>query len=202
MCSGLLIITYEPGATLPPFAFRSCRRPPRTIFSKSPILLPDAPCAYKEAVCNGLHREPAAMVAANGPQSHGKGEQVMPDIMDSFSITETDGVYVAPRPQSLQFRHRTVGGTNSGADNIEFPWYWTRLDHPALNDTPQAILTIIPVGRIEVDEPAHTAKLVQNPHPVGVVYRNHRWYIYNIGLESMTLRAEFNVAIHEARRPV
>jgi hypothetical protein len=90
-------------------------------------------------------------------------------------------------------------------DNIEFPWYWTRLDHPALNDRPQAILTVTPVGRIIINEQTHTATLVHNPHPVGVLFRTvdgrSRWYIYNLGLEPMELRADFHVAIHEARRP-
>jgi hypothetical protein len=123
----------------------------------------------------------------------------MPDITDAVfpDVTppENGGIFVPPRPQSLQFRHRTSG------DNIEFPWYWTRLDHPALNDRPQAILTVTPMGRVEINEQAKTANLIQNPYPVGIVFRNHRWYIYNLGLEAMALRADFNVAIHEARRP-
>ena len=77
------------------------------------------------------------------------------------------------------------------------------IEHPALNNRPQAILTVTPVGRIEVNDQTNTATLVQNPHPVGVVYRSltKRWYIYNIGLEAMSLRSDFHVAIHEARRP-
>jgi hypothetical protein len=125
----------------------------------------------------------------------------MPKITDSVFVPTDGEIFVPPEPQSLQFRHRTVGGISPEADNVEFPWYWTRLDHPALNDRPQAILTVTPVGRIEVNEQAHTAELVQNPYPVGVVFRNRRWYIYNLGLEAMELRAEFHVAVHEARRP-
>jgi hypothetical protein len=81
---------------------------------------------------------------------------------------------------------------------IVFPYYWTRLDHPALNGKPQAILTVTPVGRIELD--GATARLVQNPNPVGVLYRDldDRWYIYNLGLEEMSNRADFHVAVHEA----
>jgi len=122
-------------------------------------------------------------------------------------------IFIPPDPLSLQFRHRTVSGTDTQADNIEFPFYWTRLDHPALNDRPQAILTVTPVGRIEVNQENRVATLVQNRRPVGVVFRNPedraagsstgmgRWYIYNLGLEAMASRADFNVAIHEARRP-
>lgn len=138
--------------------------------------------------------------------------------MPKFDVSEAvfpgdAGVYVPPPPQSLQFRHRTVSGVSAEEDNIEFPWYWTRLDHPALNDRPNAILTVTPVGRIEVDPQTRTATLIQNGHPVGVVFRNPndsaagssttkgRWYIYNLGLEAMASRAEFHVAIHEDHRP-
>ena len=124
----------------------------------------------------------------------------MPNITDSIHI-QTGGVFAPPGPLTLEFRHRTIGGVSTQADNIDFPWYWTRLDHPALNDTPQAILTVTPVGRIEINEQAHTANLVQNSHPIGVVFRNGRWYIYNLGLEAMELNVDFHVAIHEAKRP-
>ena len=125
----------------------------------------------------------------------------MPDITDSLHAPLADRVFVPAPPQSLQFRHRTISGVSNESDNVEFPFYWTRLDHPALNDRPQAIVTVTPVGRIEINEQAQTANLVHNPHPVGVVFRNRRWYIYNLGLQAMAVRADFHVAIHEARRP-
>lgn len=124
----------------------------------------------------------------------------MPNITDAIRDLSTEAE-LPPSPMSLEFRHRTIGGVSPEADNIEFPWYWTRLNHPALNDRPQAILTVTPVGRIEINEQANTATLVHNPHPVGVLYRNGRWYIYNLGLQAMELRADFHVAIHEATRP-
>jgi hypothetical protein len=125
----------------------------------------------------------------------------MPDITDVvFPGARDAGIYDQPPPLSLQFRHRTVGGVSPEADNIEFPWYWTRLNHPAVDGRPNAILTVTPVGQIEINEQNHTASLRHNPHPVGVVYRLDHWYIYNLGLEAMSLGAEFNVAIHEAHR--
>jgi hypothetical protein len=133
----------------------------------------------------------------------------MPNITDSIRAPQPGGAYEPPGPLSLEFRHRTIGGVSEQADNIDFPWYWTRLDHPALNDMPQAILTVTPVGRIEINEQAQTANLVQNPHPIGVVFRSQtmgdgkpwgRWYIYNLGLEAMELNVDFHVAIHEAKR--
>mgnify|MGYP001564719056 FL=1 len=39
-----------------------------------------------------------------------------------------------------------------------------------------------------------------NPHPVGVIYRNDRWYIYNLDMEAMANRADFHVAIREDTR--
>jgi hypothetical protein len=79
----------------------------------------------------------------------------MPNITDFVFAHGDAGVFVPPEPQSFQFRHRTVGGVSATADNIEFRWYWTRLDHPVLNDLPHVILTVTPVGRIEINEEAH-----------------------------------------------
>ena len=123
-----------------------------------------------------------------------------PNIRDSVRPPEPQDVLDPPGPQTLQFRHRTISGVSNEADNIMFPFYWTRLDHPALNNRPQAIVTVTPVGRIEGD--GVNADLVHNPHPVGVLYRDldDRWYIYNLGLEAMSIRADFQVAIHEATR--
>ena len=142
----------------------------------------------------------------------------MPDISEAVfppGTTALGGgeIFIPPPPEYLEFRHRTVSGVSAEADNVDFPFYWTRLDHPALNDFPQAILTVTPVGRIEVNQATKVANLVQNPHPVGVVFRNPddptagsstgtgRWYIYNLGLEAMATRADFHVAIHQATRP-
>ena len=119
-----------------------------------------------------------------------------PSILDSLRPPEPQDILEPVGPQTLQFRHRTISGVSAEADNIMFPWYWTRLDHPALNGRPQAIVTVTPVGRIEGEG------MVHNPHPVGVFYRDldDRWYIYNLGLEGMSIRADFHVAIHEATR--
>jgi hypothetical protein len=125
---------------------------------------------------------------------------VPPNILDSVRAPDITDVFEPVGPQTLQFRHRTISGISAEADNIIFPYYWTRLAHSALNGRPNAILTVTPVGRIEVD--GTTARLVHNPHPVGVLYRDvdDRWYIYNLGLEAMSIRADFQVAIHEATR--
>ncbi len=132
---------------------------------------------------------------------------------DDIFEGENPDIFLPPDPLSLQFRHRTVSGVSAEKDNIEFPWYWSRLDHPALNDRPQAIVTVTPVGRIDVDPETKRATLIQNAHPVGVVFRDPNdassgshtgtgfWYVYNLNLQAMASRADFNVAIHEAKRP-
>ena len=127
----------------------------------------------------------------------------MPSIVDSLPRPPAGTLKPPPSPVALQFRHRTVGGVSEAADNIMFPWYWTRLDHPALNRNPQAILTVTPVGYIADNAQTAVATLVQNPHPIGVLYRDvdNRWYIYDIGLEAMELNAEFHVAINEESMP-
>ena len=120
-----------------------------------------------------------------------------PDILDGLidHIDVRDVVAEPPRGLSLEFRHRTVSGVSAEKDNIEFPWYWTKLDHPALNGHPQAIATVTPVGRIELN--GQVALLRHNTHPVGLVYRNDHWYIYNLDLAAMENLADFNVAINE-----
>lgn len=125
------------------------------------------------------------------------------DLSDVFFPPSDLAAELPPSPQSLQFRHRTVAGISSEEDNIDFPWYWTRLDHPALNERPQAILTVTPVGRLRLDPRTRTARLIHGGHPVGVIYREStkRWYIYNLGLQSMELGVDFHVAIHKAKEP-
>ena len=103
-------------------------------------------------------------------------------------------------PLPLQYRHRTISGVSIEEDNIIFPWYWTRLDHPALNNNPAAIITVTAVGRIMVNDQTRTATTIQNPYPVGVVYNpvgDGRWYIYNLELQAMSINADFNVAINQ-----
>lgn len=72
-----------------------------------------------------------------------------------------------------------------------------------MNGNPNAILMVTPVGRIDVNEQAATATLVRNPHPVGVLYRelDARWYVYNLGLESMEVNVDFHVAINAESQP-
>lgn len=96
-------------------------------------------------------------------------------------------------PPPLQYQHTTT------EDNIKFPWYWTQLDYPTLNSNPVAIITVTSLGRIQVNNQAATATIIQNPYPVGVLYNpfgDERWYIYNLGLEAMNINAVFNVAIN------
>lgn len=129
----------------------------------------------------------------------------MPGIFDAVfnqDIFEGGGVvFDPPPPQSLQFVHRTISGISADRDNVEFPFFWTRLDHPTLNGDPRAIISVTPRARVEVNTTTQSARLIHNPHPVGVVYRNDRWFIYNLGLQAMEINVDFAVAIHEARRP-
>ena len=120
------------------------------------------------------------------------------------------GIFSPPDPLALQFRHRTTGGpTTTGGGNIEPPFFWTRLDHQALNDRPQAGLTVTPVGRLEAGVEPAVSLALHASRPVGVVFRpdapatpgQGRWFIYNLALETMAPDLDFHVAIHEARRP-
>jgi hypothetical protein len=123
----------------------------------------------------------------------------MPTITDSIRAPQPLPPQNLAGPVPLQFRHRTIDGISNEVDNIMFPGYWTRLEHPALDNSPNAIPTVTAVGRVEVNEQAHTATLISNPNPVGVLYRegDARWYIYNLGLEAMDINVDFHVAINE-----
>lgn len=112
-----------------------------------------------------------------------------------------DEVYIPPPPPPRAFVHTAVAGVSAETDTIEFPWYWTRLDHPGLNGNPNAIISVTPRGKLEFNQEESTANLRQNPHAVGVVYREgqQRWYIYNLNLAAMSA-ASFNVVIEERYR--
>jgi hypothetical protein len=85
----------------------------------------------------------------------------MPTITDAIfphPIGPPIGPPVPPTgPPPLQYQHTTM------QDNIKFPWYWTQLDYPALNGNPVAIITVTPVGRIQVNNQAATATIIQIP---------------------------------------
>lgn len=117
-----------------------------------------------------------------------------------------DEIYIPPPPPSRAFVHTTraisTSDPNYNGNNTEFPWYWTRLDHPHLNGNRNAIISVTPRGKIIINAEGASANIVHNPNPVGVVYRNNseRWYIYNLDLSAMPNNASFNVVIEERYR--
>jgi hypothetical protein len=126
--------------------------------------------------------------------------------VETFSLRTKE--IVAPFPDEVQlperpeqrpiiFSHLTVSGVSNSADNVEFPFYWTRLSHPSINNNPGAAIYVTPRGIIEVNDDDQSSSLRHNPHAVGVVYREltQRWYIYNLGLEAMAVGAVFNVVV-------
>lgn len=122
----------------------------------------------------------------------------MPSVDVSDVVFPDRDLPLHPGEPAFNFRHRTVSGVSAGADNVDFPFYWTRLDHPGLNGRPNAILTVTPVGRIEIDEKTRSATMIRNASPVGIVYRAggvDRWYIVNLDLAPMAVRADFHVAV-------
>ena len=133
------------------------------------------------------------------PRSGGRTDRSEPK---SLYKLETDDIVVEDIepirvPASLVFRHVTTSSTEDVPGSIEFPFYWSRLDNPELNGNPNALVFVTPVGVIEFGEETPTASMRQNEHPVGVVYRARfqRWYIYNLNLKPMALKATFNVVI-------
>lgn len=76
----------------------------------------------------------------------------------------------------------TVDGNNTSNQ-------WTYLNHPDLNNNPDALIFVT-----QVWNPGGTATGVYNNHNVGVQYKsNNKWCIYNEDAASMPLGASFNV---------
>ena len=130
-------------------------------------------------------------------------------VLEGLTLPELDDpgkVFDPPPPPSRAFTHTTHTishpDPNYPFNNVDFPWYWTRIEHSELNGNPSALLTVTPKGRIEIDTDAATATMVHNPNPVGVVYRStfERWYIYNLNFAAMPHKASFNVVIEERYR--
>jgi len=127
-----------------------------------------------------------------------------PTVQSTFSLSDLtpddfpDKFDIPPPPPARAFIHRAVYERDfvPVKGNIYFPWYWTEIDHPLLNGNRFAIIHVTPRGQIELD--GTKASLRQNPHPVGVLFRENvqRWYIYNLNLAGMA-EASFNVSIEE-----
>jgi hypothetical protein len=78
----------------------------------------------------------------------------------------------------------TVDGNNTSNQ-------WTYLNHPDLNNNPDALIFVT-----QVWNPGGTATGVYNNHNVGVQYKsNNKWCIYNEDAANMPLGASFNVMI-------
>jgi hypothetical protein len=123
--------------------------------------------------------------------------------LSDFTVDDfPDEIYDPPPPPPRAFVHRTIAVSGpAGVNNtVEFPWYWSRLDHRHLDGNPGAIISVTPHGVIEINTVTSTASLRHDPHPVGVLYRFGHWYIYNLKLEAMPHGALFNVVIEERYR--
>ena len=70
--------------------------------------------------------------------------------------------------------------------------HWTFIDHPLINNEPNAVLYVTPNWNPHGEK--HT---VHTPHPIGVFYYpdRGRWGIFNEDEAPMTVGAHFNVAV-------
>jgi len=116
--------------------------------------------------------------------------------MSHVSGPNLGGLYNPPDPLALQFRHRATIGVNFTAGQKT-----TRLDHPALNGNPAAIVTVTPIVIFENQRIDNESRLIEIAYPAGVNYGGGHWFIYSMNEKPFVDGAEFNVAIHEARRP-
>jgi hypothetical protein len=70
--------------------------------------------------------------------------------------------------------------------------HWTYLDHPLINDNPDAVLLVTPNWN-----PHGEGHAIHTPHPIGVWYHQDRdrWAIFNEDRAAMAAGAHFNVAV-------
>lgn len=70
--------------------------------------------------------------------------------------------------------------------------HWTYIDHPLINNKPNAVLYVTPNWNPHGEK--HT---VHTPHPIGVWYHadRGRWAIFNEDKAAMAVGAHFNVAV-------
>ena len=101
--------------------------------------------------------------------------QDLSGIMDGekFNVVITDA------HASFAFVHRTNPATIRDG-------YISTIDHPATNNNPVARIFVTPVWEKPGD---------YNVHPVGVVYVNNRWEIFNLDMASMPSDLRFNVIV-------
>ena len=70
--------------------------------------------------------------------------------------------------------------------------HWTYIDHPQINNSPNAVLYVTPNWN-----PHREKHTVHTPHPIGVWYHadRGRWAIFNEDQAAMAVGAHFNVAV-------
>jgi hypothetical protein len=70
--------------------------------------------------------------------------------------------------------------------------HWTYIDHPLINNKPNAVLYVTPNWNPHGEK--HT---IHTPHPIGVWYDGNRgrWSIFNEDEAAMAVGAHFNVAV-------
>jgi hypothetical protein len=106
----------------------------------------------------------------------------------------------APEPQHLDIQALAIPPASllgvqfvhiATAANI-YASYTTIIDHPLTNGNPNAIILVTPN-----DNPGNVGG-TNDPHPIGVIYSNGKWAIFNQDIAAMPVGAAFNVIIPTA----
>jgi hypothetical protein len=126
---------------------------------------------------------------------------VMLSIFGNTGVARADsGVPRLTKPQPLDIQAFTIPPASSlgvqfvhiaTAANI-YASYTTIIDNPLTNGNPNAIILVTPN-----DNPGNVGG-INDPHPIGVIYSNGKWAIYNQDIAAMPIGAAFNVIIPTA----
>ena len=96
---------------------------------------------------------------------------------EKYTVVVTD-------PNSKAFVHQVTAANLRTA-------YISTLDHPSVNNKPNARVFITPIWEQYTD---------YNTHPVGVVYTNNRWEIINLDQANLPVALKFNVIVsHDSK---
>jgi PKD repeat protein len=124
-------------------------------------------------------RNPSALgVWYNGKWSIFNQDLTNMQVDDKYTVVVTDP------SNSNAFVHQTTAANLRTA-------YISTLDHPSVNNKPNARVFITPIWEQSTD---------YNTHPVGVVYTNNRWEIMNLDQANLPVALKFNVIVsHDSK---
>lgn len=119
--------------------------------------------------------------AALGVYYFGNKWTIFNQDVSNIKVDEQFNVVVADPTNSKAFVHQiTAANLRTG--------YSSTLDHPSVNNRPNARVFVTPIWEKGTD---------YNTHPVGILYTNNRWEIINLDQANLPVDLKFNVLVSE-----